>query len=96
MSNNIIHNNRNVVMFGIQPSGCPHIGNYLCLMAAIKDSKLLICCIANLHTLSSSFISKKNMRLTIAFLASMLQNKLAPKQSIIYSQAMILNSCHLN
>ncbi|AUG91648.1 Tryptophan--tRNA ligase [Candidatus Hodgkinia cicadicola] len=60
------------MLYGIQPTGCPHLGNLLCLqLARTQRARKWVCCIADLHALTSRVNArgyKNRVRLAAAFL----------------------------
>lgn len=89
--------NRSVVLFGIQPTGFPHFGNYLGLLASIKPYTQVICCIADLHALTSvNIASKWNINLIAAFAIAVLMSENSFENSIIYTQSSLTASTYLN
>ncbi|ATY93600.1 Tryptophan--tRNA ligase [Candidatus Hodgkinia cicadicola] len=60
------------MLYGMQPTGCPHLGNLLCLkLARASTLNKWVCCIADLHALTAAAadnqIYKHKIRLTTAF-----------------------------
>ncbi|AUG34191.1 Tryptophan--tRNA ligase [Candidatus Hodgkinia cicadicola] len=59
------------MLYGIQPTGWPHLGNLLCLqLARTQRAQKWVCCIADLHALTSSVNArgyKHKVRLAAAF-----------------------------
>ncbi|ACT34294.1 putative tryptophanyl-tRNA synthetase [Candidatus Hodgkinia cicadicola Dsem] len=75
-------------MFGMQPTGWPHLGNYLCLKAgcAARASKL-VCCVADLHSLTSlSPAGVRRVRLTAAFVMACVR-ALSSSRALVYVQS---------
>ncbi|XXM93573.1 hypothetical protein AAHH88_00690 [Candidatus Hodgkinia cicadicola] len=63
------------MLFGIQPTGCPHLGNLVCLMLAkAQSARTWVCCIADMHALTTWIGSasgfKRRIRLAAAFVLS--------------------------
>ncbi len=89
---------REVGLFGIKPTGQPHIANYLCLISTIRKSSLIVCFVANLHSLSEGymFVPRLMNRLMVAFYVSVFSTRSLLSQCIVYVQSSILLSPYLN
>ncbi|AUG91411.1 Tryptophan--tRNA ligase [Candidatus Hodgkinia cicadicola] len=75
------------MLYGIQPTGCPHLGNLLCLqLARTQRAHKWVCCIADLHALTSSVNArgyKSRVRLAAAFLLAAVPSS----KCIVYIQS---------
>ncbi len=89
---------REVGLFGIKPTGQPHLANYLCLNSTIKRDSLMLCFIADLHSLSEGYrlISRSMTRLMIGFCVSVFSTKLLLNRCIVYIQSSMPLSPYLN
>ncbi|PIM95519.1 Tryptophan--tRNA ligase [Candidatus Hodgkinia cicadicola] len=85
-------------MFGIKPTGQPHIANYLCLISAIRMNRLMVCLVANLHSLSENHLidSRLAIRLMIGFVVSVFSTRLLLNWCIVYVQSYSSLSPYLN
>ncbi|PIM96397.1 Tryptophan--tRNA ligase [Candidatus Hodgkinia cicadicola] len=90
--------NRDIGMFGIKPTGQPHIANYLCLVSTIRIKRLMVCLLANLHSLSENhlFVSKLTIRLMVGFVVAVFSTRCLLSWCIIYVQSYSLLSPYLN
>ncbi|XXM93305.1 MAG: hypothetical protein AAI946_00865 [Candidatus Hodgkinia cicadicola] len=74
-------------MYGIQPSGYAHLGNLLCIqLARTARAQKWVCCIADLHALTSNASNleyKTRVRLTTAFVLASIPNSVC----IVYVQS---------
>ncbi len=82
---------RLVVLFGMQPSGCAHLGNYLCLIGACSNRlPKLVCCVADLHALTSGLevMQKSCVRKAASFLIAVMAARRVAK-AIVYVQSAV-------
>ncbi|XXM90124.1 hypothetical protein AADW59_00870 [Candidatus Hodgkinia cicadicola] len=79
---------RHVVLYGIQPTGCPHLGNLLCLQRARSAQPLKwVCCIADLHALTSNTSTNCYYKHRINLAAAFVLSNVASSTCIIYIQS---------
>jgi tryptophanyl-tRNA synthetase len=88
---------RKVIFSGIQPTGVPHLGNYLGALRqgvklqneAEKDTKLIYC-LVDLHAITVKQDPNDMKRWMRESLAILLAIGLDPKRSLIYRQSDVL------
>ncbi|MFP3039455.1 MAG: hypothetical protein ACKESB_01880 [Candidatus Hodgkinia cicadicola] len=89
---------RRVVLFGIQPSGNPHLGNYLCLIGACASRPpKLVCCVADLHALTSGLglVQKRCIRKAAAFLLAVMNTRRI-NAFVVYAQSAVKSQVYLS
>ncbi len=86
--------NRNIILFGIKPTGQPHIGNYLCLTKILKMKGLMLYYIANLHALTKNCntVIRRDVRLIASLFVSLLSINMLITYGFIQVQADALTS----
>jgi tryptophanyl-tRNA synthetase len=96
LSNSVIAKRSNVYVTGIQPTGTPHLGNYLgliqqCLKIQEKEStstKLLF--IADLHSITTGFPDPAQLRSNIFDMAAaLLACGVDPSKTILFQQSRV-------
>ncbi len=88
-----------VIFSGIQPTGIPHLGNYLGalepwaqLQDAVHPESTLLFSLVDLHALSKMNAAEQRRQSRRETLAAMLASGLDPKRSIIFRQSAVRDS----
>ncbi|XXN13704.1 MAG: hypothetical protein AAI902_00825 [Candidatus Hodgkinia cicadicola] len=78
------------MLYGIQPTGCPHLGNLLCLqLARTHCTQKWVCCIADLHALTSS-VNARNYKHRVRLAAAFVLAGVPSSKCIVYIQSRCL------
>ncbi|AHL31008.1 MAG: Tryptophan--tRNA ligase [Candidatus Hodgkinia cicadicola] len=78
---------RCVMLYGIQPTGCPHLGNLLCLqLARAQRTHKWVCCIADLHALTSR-VNARGYRNRVRLAAAFVLAGVPSSKCIVYIQS---------
>lgn len=86
------------IFSGIQPTGIPHVGNYLGaiknwvrLQNNAKQNELLMFCVVDLHSSTTNKDPKALKENIFQMVASLLACGLNPEKSLIFQQSRVSN-----
>jgi len=87
------------IFSGIQPTGVPHVGNYLGavrnwvkLQDTARENELVMFCVVDLHSCTTHHDPKKLNENIINMVASLLACGIDPKKSLVFQQSQVLRS----